>query len=36
MPALITQQRSSRAFLAAGLRGDEVFLLLDPARLTHQ
>jgi hypothetical protein len=37
MPALITaQQRSSRAFLAAGLRGDEVFLLLDPARLRHQ
>ena len=34
MPALFkAPQRSSRAFLAAGLRGDDVFLLLDPARL---
>ena len=33
MPALFTARRRSRAFLAAGLRGDDVFLLLDPARL---
>jgi hypothetical protein len=34
MPALLRDQSRTRAFLAAGVRGDEVFLLLDPARLT--
>ena len=33
MPVIFMAQQRSRAFLAAGLRGDEVFLLLDPARL---
>jgi hypothetical protein len=33
MPALLRGQGLSRAFLAAGVRGDDVFLLLDPARL---
>ncbi len=33
MPAMLRGQRS-RAFLAAGVRGDDVFLLLDPARLS--
>jgi hypothetical protein len=33
MPAVFKARRRSRAFLAAGLRGDDVFLLLDPARL---
>jgi len=33
MPALLRAQTRTRAFLAAGVRGDEVFLLLDPARL---
>jgi len=33
MPALFGARQRSRAFLAAGLRGDDVFLLLDPARL---
>ena len=34
MPALFRRQSRTRAFLAAGVRGEEVFLLLDPARLT--
>jgi hypothetical protein len=34
MPKLLRGQRLTRAFLAAGVRGDDVFLLLDPARLT--
>jgi hypothetical protein len=34
MPRLLRGQRLTRAFLAAGVRGDDVFLLLDPARLT--
>ena len=34
MPALFRRQRRTRAFLAAGVRGEDVFLLLDPARLT--
>jgi hypothetical protein len=34
MPALLRAQARTRAFLAAGVRGSEVFLLLDPARLT--
>ncbi len=33
MPALLRRQRRTHAFLAAGVRGNEVFLLLDPARL---
>lgn len=36
MPALLRGQRRTRAFLAAGIRGDEVFLLLDPARLNAE
>lgn len=35
MPALLRGDRRTRAFLAAGVRGDDVFLLLDPARLSH-
>lgn len=34
MPNLLRGQQLTRAFLAAGVRGDDVFLLLDPARLT--
>jgi hypothetical protein len=34
MPVMLRGQRRSRAFLAAGVRGDDVFLLLDPARLS--
>lgn len=34
MPTLLREQRRTRAFLAAGVRGNDVFLLLDPARLT--
>ena len=34
MPALLRRQRRTHAFLAAGVRGNDVFLLLDPARLT--
>ena len=34
MPRMLRGQRQSRAFLAAGVRGDDVFLLLDPARLS--
>lgn len=34
MPALLRTRRRTRAFLAAGVRGNEVFLLLDPGRLT--
>jgi hypothetical protein len=33
MPTLLRGQRRTRAFLAAGISGDDVFLLLDPARL---
>lgn len=33
MPGLLRAQTRTRAFLAAGVRGDDVFLLLDPARL---
>ena len=33
MPALFRRQLPTRAFLAAGVRGEDVFLLLDPARL---
>ena len=33
MPKLLRGQRLTRAFLAAGVCGDDVFLLLDPARL---
>ncbi len=33
LPALLRGQERTRAFLAAGVRGDDVFLLLDPARL---
>ncbi len=33
MPALLGAQLRTRAFLAAGVRGNDVFLLLDPARL---
>jgi len=33
MPALLSARQRTRAFLAAGVRGDDVFLLLDPARL---
>ncbi len=33
MPALLRGQGLTRAFLAAGIRGNDVFLLLDPARL---
>ena len=36
MPAILTARQRSRVFLAAGLRGDEVFLLLDPARLAQR
>ena len=35
MPALLETQQRARAFLAAGIRGDDVFLLLDPGRLTR-
>lgn len=34
MPTMLRGQRRTRAFLAAGVRGDDVFLLLDPARLS--
>jgi hypothetical protein len=34
MPAVLRGQTRTSAFLAAGLRNDEVFLLLDPGRLT--
>lgn len=34
MPALFRREWRTRAFLAAGVRGEDVFLLLDPARLT--
>jgi hypothetical protein len=33
MPVLFGGQRRTRAFLAAGVAGQDVFLLLDPARL---
>ena len=33
MPALLRLQRKTKAFVAAGVREDDVFLLLDPARL---
>ena len=34
MPRLLRRQMRTRVFLAAGVRGEDVFLLLDPARLT--
>ena len=34
MPARLGGHRRTGAFLAAGIRGNDVFLLLDPARLT--
>jgi hypothetical protein len=34
MPARLRGQCRTGAFLAAGVRGNDVFLLLDPARLT--
>lgn len=34
MPNLLRGQRRTGAFLAAGVRGHDVFLLLDPARLS--
>ncbi|HEY0285259.1 MAG TPA: hypothetical protein VGC23_07720 [Vicinamibacterales bacterium] len=33
MPPRLRGQGLTRAFLAAGIRGNDVFLLLDPARL---
>jgi hypothetical protein len=33
MPVLLRDARRTGAFWAAGVRGDDVFLLLDPARL---
>jgi hypothetical protein len=33
MPTLLRRHRRTRAFLAAGVRNSDVFLLLDPARL---
>jgi hypothetical protein len=33
MPGLLRADERTRAFLAAGVREDDVFLLLDPARL---
>jgi hypothetical protein len=36
MPTLLRGERGTRAFLAAGVRGDDVFLLLDPARLNFE
>ena len=33
MPAWLRDEPRARAFWAAGVRGDEVFLLIDPARL---
>jgi hypothetical protein len=33
MPTLLRGQHRTRAFFAAGISGDDVFLLLDPARL---
>lgn len=36
MPAMLRGDRRTRAFLAAGVTGDDVFLLLDPARLTAE
>ena len=36
MPAVLRSQLRTRAFLAAGVRGDDVCLLLDPARLSQE
>jgi hypothetical protein len=33
LPAILRARQRSRVFLAVGLRNDDVFLLLDPARL---
>jgi hypothetical protein len=33
LPRLLRAQSATNAFLAAGIRDDEVFLVLDPARL---
>lgn len=35
MPVLLRRERCTRAFVAAGLAGQDVFLLLDPACLAH-
>jgi hypothetical protein len=35
MPAVLRSQTRTRAFLAAGVRGNDLFLLLDPARLAR-
>ena len=36
MPSLLLRERRTRAFLAAGISGKDVFLLLDPARLSAE
>lgn len=36
MPSLLRGDRRTRAFLAAGVSGNDVFLLLDPARLSAE
>ena len=36
MPAWLRAERGAGAFWAAGVRGDEVFLLMDPARLANR
>ena len=33
MPSVVSAQQRARVFVAAGVRGDDVFLLLDPAGL---
>lgn len=33
LPKILRGQKRTEVFLAAGVRGDDVFLLLDPARL---
>ena len=35
MPALLRDDGRTQAFLAAGVRGDDVFLLLDPERVAR-
>jgi hypothetical protein len=36
MPALLRDHDRTCAFLASGIRGDDVFLLLDPGRLSPE
>ena len=36
MPASLRAARGAGTFFAAGVRGDEVFLLMDPARLANR